>query len=55
LKKKAMDKVAINEAKEVKRRQKKDGRLKKASNTPTLEEQATLRDVKRQTNATFYA
>jgi hypothetical protein len=55
LKRKAMDKVAINEGREAKRKQKKDGRLKKASNTPTLEEQATLRDVKRQTNATFDA
>jgi len=29
--------------------------LKKAANTPTLEEQAALRDVKRQTKATFDA
>ncbi len=55
LKKKAMDKVAINEARKAKRKQKKNGRLKKAANTPTLEEQATLRDVKRQAKATFDA
>ncbi len=47
LKKKTMDKVVVNEAREAKRKQKKDGRLKKATNTPTLEEQVALRDVKR--------
>jgi hypothetical protein len=47
LKRKAIDKVAINEAKKAKRKQKKDGRLRKIANTPTLTKQATLRDVKR--------
>jgi hypothetical protein len=50
-----MDKVVFNEAREPKRKQKKVGRLKKAANTLTLEEQTTLRDVKRQTKATFHA
>ncbi len=44
LKKKTMDKVAVNEAKKAKRKQKKDGRLKKTTNTPTLEEQIALRE-----------
>jgi hypothetical protein len=42
LKKKTMDKAAIDEAKEAKRKQKEDDRLRKVANTPTLAEQATL-------------
>ncbi len=37
-----MDKAAIDEAKEAKRKQKEDDRLRKVANTPTLAEQATL-------------
>ncbi len=50
-----MDKVVVNEVRVAKRKQKKDGRLKKVANTPTLEEQATLQDVKKQVKATFDA
>jgi hypothetical protein len=42
-----MDKVVVNETREAKRKQKKDGRLKKATNTPTLQKQVALQDVKR--------
>jgi hypothetical protein len=50
-----MDKVVVNETREAKRKQKKDGRLKKATHTPTLQKQVALQDVKRQTQATFDA
>jgi hypothetical protein len=51
-----MDKVAVNEAKEAKRKQKKNRRLKKTTNTPTLEEQIALREkVKGKKKATFDA
>ncbi len=50
-----MDKVVVNEARATIRKQKKDGRLKKAANTPTLEEQVALRNAKRQVKATFDA
>ncbi len=50
-----MEKVAVNEVRVARRKQKKDGRLKMAANTPTLEEQVALRDVKRQVKATFDA
>jgi hypothetical protein len=50
-----MDKVVVNETRKAKRKQKKDGRLKKATNTPTLQKQVALQDVKRQTQATFDA
>lgn len=55
LKKKTMEKVDVNEARETKKKQKKDGRLRKVVNTPTQGEQATLLDVKRQVKATFDA
>jgi hypothetical protein len=42
-----MEKVDVNEARETKKKQKKDGRLRKVVNTPTQGEQATLLDVKR--------
>jgi hypothetical protein len=50
-----MDKVVVNEANQAKSKQKKDGTLRKLANTPTLIEQATLRDVKKQVKATFDA
>jgi hypothetical protein len=37
-----MDKVDVNEPRKAKMKQKKDDRLKKVANTPTLEEQVAL-------------
>jgi hypothetical protein len=42
LKKKTMDKIATNEARKTTRKQKEDDRLRKATNTPTPIERATL-------------
>jgi hypothetical protein len=40
-----MDKTIIDEAKEAKRKQKEDDRLRKAANTLTLTKWATIREV----------
>jgi hypothetical protein len=50
-----MDKVVVNETSQAKRKQKRDGRLRKVANTPTLAKQATLRDIKKHVKATFDA